>query len=106
MLVPVVFVVANVVLFFGQLLNEQLMRVHRLKNGLPTPPKAGSSPLRSLAKLPTDYGLLCVTFLFLGLPTVFLALYALQALATAGLLAASLVKWFGDMKAVDREAVR
>lgn len=102
LLVPIGFAIASVVLFFGQLLNEQLMRVHRLRHGLPTPPKEGFSPFRTLAKLPTDYGLLCVSFLLLGLPTVFLGVYTVLAVATAGLLALSLVKWFGEMKATDR----
>ena len=102
LLVPIGFAVVSVVLFFGQLLNEQLMRVHRLRHQLPTPPKQGTSPLRSIAKLPSDYGLLCVTFVLLGLPTAFLTVYTLLGAATAGLLALSLVKWFGEMKAVDR----
>ena len=76
-------------------------RVHRLREGIPTPPKQGASPLRSLGKLPTDYGLLCACLLLLGLPTVFLTVYTVLAAATAGLLALSLVKWFHEMKAVD-----
>jgi phosphatidylglycerophosphate synthase len=104
LLVPIGFAVVSVVLFFGQLLNEQLMRVHRLRHQLPTPPKQAMSPLRSVGKLPSDYGLLCVTFVLLGLPTAFLTVYTLLGVATAGLLALSLVKWFGEMKAVDRGA--
>ena len=103
LLVPIAFAIAAVVLFFGQLLNEQLMRVHRLREGIPTPPRQGASPLRSLGKLPTDYGLLCACFLLMGLPTVFLTAYTVLAAATAGLLALSLVKWFREMKAVDAE---
>jgi len=106
LLVPIAFSIAGVVLFFGQLLNEQLLRVHRLKAGLPTPPKQGASPLRSLGKLPTDYGLLCACFLLLGLPTVFAVVYGLLAAATVGLLALSVVKWFREMKALEPEGVR
>ena len=106
LLVPIAFSVVSVVLFFGQLLNEQLMRVHRLRHDLPTPSKQGASPLRSLGKLPTDYGLLCLVFVLLGLTTTFLVVYTLLAAATAALLALSLVKWFREMKAVDRETAR
>jgi hypothetical protein len=66
--------------------------------------RLSASPLRSIGKLPSDYGLLCVTFVLLGLPTAFLTVYTLLGAATAGLLALSLVKWFGEMKAVDRGA--
>ena len=101
LLVPIGFAIASVVLFFGMLLNEQLLRAYRLRHQLPTPARQGLSPVRTLLKLPTDYGLLCVGFLLLGAPAVFLGFYTLLAMAMAGLLLLSAPKWFREMSAID-----
>ena len=96
LLVPLAFSVVSVVLFFGTLLNESL----RAQHGAPTRAAAtGERPsvLRSLVVVPTDYGLLCLVFLLLGAPHVFLAAYGLLLLGTAGYLALACVKWFLEM---------
>jgi hypothetical protein len=56
------------------------------------------SLLRSLASVPTDYGLLCVIFLTFGFRSVFVVLYGLMLLGTAGHLCLALPKWYRDVK--------
>ncbi len=109
LLVPIGFTIATVVLFFGMLLNDQLMRVHRAKHDLAAPSKEGLTPLRTLMKIPTDYGVLCLIFVLFGAPLVFFGAYALMGLGAAGYLAVVARKWFYDIVALDdfnREAAR
>ncbi|PWW21395.1 CDP-alcohol phosphatidyltransferase-like enzyme [Geodermatophilus normandii] len=96
LLVPVVFVVSDVVYFSAMLLNEALRTAH----GAPTraAPRAGrASVLRSLLVLPTDYGALCLVFVLLGSAPAFLAGYGLLALCTAGFVLAALPRWRREM---------
>ena len=96
LLVPVGFAVVSVVLFFGTLLNESL----RAQHGATTRAAAtGERPgvLRSLVVAPTDYGVLCLVFLLLGAPGVFLAAYGLLFLATGAFLVLACAKWFSEM---------
>lgn len=102
LLVPMVFTVVTVVLFFGMLLNDQLARVHRARHDLPAPPKEGLTPLRTLVKIPADYGFLCLVFVLLGAPLVFFGAYTLLALGTTGYLVLVARKWFRDVDALDR----
>ena len=96
LLLPLGFSVVSVVLFFATLLNEAL----RAQHGATTrATRTGERPsvLRSLLVVPTDYGLLCLAFLLLGAPSMFLAVYGVLFLATAGYLALASRKWFGEM---------
>ena len=54
-----------------------------------------------LLKLPTDYGLLCLTFILLGQVTWFVGVYTLLALAMLGYTALVLPKWYGDIRRLD-----
>lgn len=91
LLVPLCFAVAATVLFFGMILNDLL----RARSGIPQAAEAGgSSSLRSLLGLPTDYGILCLSCVLWGWPPVFLTVYCLLALATVLHLAAALPVWF------------
>jgi phosphatidylglycerophosphate synthase len=101
LLVPMVFAVVSTVHFFGMILVEQLGREHRAKNQLPAPPKQVSSKARTLAKIPTDYGVLCLAFLLLGAPLVFAGVYTLLALGSTGYLVLILRKWYRDVAALD-----
>lgn len=102
LLVPLAFSVVSVVLFFATLLNEAM----RAQHGAPTRAArtAGERPsvLRSLLVVPTDYGLLCLTFLLLGAPALFVPVYGLLLLATAGYLGLACVKWFAEMERLSR----
>ncbi|MCB0911276.1 MAG: CDP-alcohol phosphatidyltransferase family protein [Propionibacteriaceae bacterium] len=91
--VPLVFMVFYVIHFFGMLLTELLTRVHIARQGLPATP-GSASQLMSILKLPTDYGLLCLVFVFWGIDPVFRWIYLLLALAMAGYTLLVLVKWY------------
>jgi phosphatidylglycerophosphate synthase len=101
LLVPLAFSVVAVVHFFATLLNEAL----RAQHGAPlradqTAPRR--SALRSLLVLPTDYGVLCLVFLLWGAPMVFLGVYGLLFLGSAGYLALASIRWFGEMGRLSR----
>jgi phosphatidylglycerophosphate synthase len=98
-LVPLGFGVVAAVHFFGTILGDQLRR----QRPASVRPGARTSTLRSLAVLPTDYGVLCLAFALLGLPRAFLACYTVLFVGTAGYLALAVVKWFRDMQALDAE---
>ena len=101
LLVPVVYTIVAAVSFFAMILNDQLKAVHGSR------PTASSSTqqlgrrgaiTKSVLLLPTDYGVLCLVFLFLGTPQVFFVLYTLFLVANAGHLFLASIKWFRDMQ--------
>ncbi|ELS55494.1 CDP-alcohol phosphatidyltransferase family protein [Streptomyces viridochromogenes] len=94
LLLPVAFQFAAVLLFFGGILTEQLRRRRGDQPAGPVPPP---SAVRGMALLPVDYGLLCLSFLFLGSPKLFLALYVALFAAHVLLLPAFLAKWFREL---------
>nr|WP_243850278.1 CDP-alcohol phosphatidyltransferase family protein [Modestobacter marinus] len=102
LLLPLGFSAVSVVLFFGTLLNESLRAQHGVRTRAAHTAGERPSVLRSLLVAPTDYGLLCLVFLLLGAPLVFLWAYGLLFLATAGYLALACVKWFGEMERLGR----
>jgi phosphatidylglycerophosphate synthase len=100
LLVPIGFTIVAAVSFFGMILNDQLQRAHRV--GAATPAPAGApSTLRSLLVAPTDYGVLCLSFVLLGAPQAFFALYCVLFAGSLGYLALAAVKWFRVMKGLD-----
>lgn len=101
LLVPIGFTVVAAVMFFGMTLNDQLRRVRMARTATTPAEQAKPSVLRSLAVVPTDYGLLCLTFLLLGFPTLFAVVYGLLFLANSLFLIAALGKWFNDMGSLD-----
>jgi hypothetical protein len=68
-----------------------------IHGGKGTGPARSSNPLRSILLLPTDYGILCVIFVLLGVPLVFFVVYSLMFVANLLHLSLALVKWFRDM---------
>lgn len=97
MLVPLGFAIVSTVTFFGMILNDLL----RGKRGIPQAAEAGgSSPLRSLMGLPTDYGVWCLAFVLWGLTPLFMVVYTLLFLAAIAYLVAALAVWFRRMKAL------
>lgn len=95
LLVPLALAVATTVEFFGMVLNDLL----RARQGMPqATEQGGSSPIRSLMGLPTDYGVVCLSFVVWGIPTAFTIIYALLTLAEILYLAAALPTWFTRMK--------
>lgn len=97
LLVPLGFAVVGTVMFFGMILNDLL----RARQGVAQAAEAGgSSVLRSLLGLPTDYGVLCLSFVLWGIPAAFVLVYGLLGLAALLHLAAALPVWFRRMKSL------
>lgn len=97
LLVPIAFAIVSAVLFFGMILTEQLRRAHGAV------PLASSTPgrpswIRALAVLPMDYGVLCLSFLLLGAPMVFVIAYTVIFAATTAFLALAAIKWFRELR--------
>lgn len=100
LLVPLAFTVVTGVTFFGMILNDLL----KGKHGVPPAAAAGGfSPWRAIVLIPVDYGFLCLVFVLWGLPTVFLPAYALVFLAHLAFLVLATVRWFRNMRNLDRE---
>lgn len=100
LVVPAGYLVVNVMWFSGLLLTEFLRKQGRGA----APVVATASLVRSLVVLPTDFGVLCLVFVLLGAPTVFVVLYGLLALANLLFLAASMVVWYRDLSAIGTAA--
>jgi phosphatidylglycerophosphate synthase len=100
LLVPLGFTLVNNVSFFGMILNDQLRRVTAAARGTVVDPGRPST-LRSALVIPTDYGIMCVSFIALGWRHAFFGLYSFLFLASAGFLLLAAVKWFRDMRALD-----
>lgn len=100
LLVPVGFTIVAAVSFFAMILNDLL----KARYATAPAPSKPSTPLRSLAGLPTDYGVLCLSFVLLGMPSVFVAVYGALLAANIVYLGLALVKWYGDMRALGDRA--
>lgn len=104
LLVPLGGAVVAAVLFFGMILTEQLRRAHGVTSVAST---TGRAPwLRSIVVVPTDYGLLCLSFLLFGAPMVFLGLYTVITVATAAFLALAAVKWYREIRGLSPQLGR
>ena len=100
LLVPLIFAAASSVHFFGMILVDLLARAERARTGTPAPTLAPNR-LRTLLKLPMDYGLLCLAFVLLGWHTGFLVLYTLLAAGQTGYLVLIAPKWTRDVAALE-----
>lgn len=101
LLVPLVFAAASGVHFFGMILIELMGRLRRSQHPELAPPVQTPSLRNTLLKLPTDYGILCLSFVLLGAHTIFLGVYTFLALATAGYTALVIGKWYRDVHQLD-----
>lgn len=98
LLVPIGFSIVASVLFFAMILNDFLrVRSDRARRARP----AGGG-IRSLLVLPTDYGILCIAFLFFGAPAVFVPVYGFLFIANAAYALAALPKWFREISRIPR----
>jgi phosphatidylglycerophosphate synthase len=100
LLVPLAYLCVSAVMFFGLILIDQLRRRH---GGAQTNVR-GDSVLKSLLIAPTDYGILCLVFLTLGWPTLFLFLYGALLAANLAFLLAAIAKWYRDLAALQPAA--
>ncbi len=101
LLVPIVFTVASSVHFFGMILVDLMARVRRSEAGLATPPREPADRTKTLLKLPTDYGVLCLVFVLLGAHPVFLGVYTFLAVAMVGYTLLVAGKWRRDVHGLD-----
>lgn len=94
LLLPLCFSAVATTTFFGMLLNDLLKGAR----GIPsTHARGGGTVRRSLLLLPTDFGMLCLSFALWGTP-VFLPVYGALALVSTLFLAAASVRWFREMR--------
>jgi len=96
LLVPIGYCLVAAVAFFTMILTEQLRTTHALRTG-DSRPRVPGTRLKSLLLLPTDYGVFCFLFLFLGAPALFMALYTLFFAANLLHLVLALAKWFREL---------
>lgn len=102
LLVPLSGAIVGAALFFGMILTEQLRK--QAGESLPsaTSPEGGIAWVRSFLVVPMDYGVLCLSFFFLGQMMVFTMIYALITAATAGFFLLAAIKWFRELNSMQR----
>ena len=104
LLVPLAYQVAETVFFFAMILTDRLRRTHRGQSGMILQGQGSSSLAYSLAVLPTDYGVLCLSFALLWWPPGFITVYTALTVGHLGFLALALPKWFREVRAMDSAA--
>ncbi len=90
LLVPLIFSITSVAHFFGMLLTDLLTRTRSGNSAKRT----SGSRLVSAAKLPTDYGVLCLSMLLLPLTGFFVWWYTFLAVAMLGYTALVVPVWY------------
>lgn len=95
LLVPIAATVVSAVHFFAMILTEQLRRQRGTASRASDDRRA--SLIRSLLVVPTDYGLLCLSFLLLGVPAAFATAFTAITAATAAYTLLAAVKWFREI---------
>ena len=106
LLVPLAFAIVSAVLFFSMILTEQLRRQRGIVSLASETPGRLPSWLRAVAVAPMDYGVLCLTFVFLGALPVFLAVYTVIFAATTLFLMLSSAKWFLELRALPAQSAQ
>jgi phosphatidylglycerophosphate synthase len=102
LVVPLVFMVASFVFFFGMILTDQLRRAAAASAGVSySKPSGPGGGFQTLVAIPTDYGLVCLSFVLLGAHLVFVIVYALLALAQVVITAGVLVRWWLELRRTD-----
>lgn len=101
LLVPILFSAVYVIHFFGMLLTDLLTRNALLTMGMGKEPPRSGSNVMSLLKLPTDYGLLCLSFLLLAYPPAFLWFYLFLTVANAGYTVLVIGVWYRRLRSLD-----
>ncbi len=99
LLVPLGYQAVASVFFFTFILMEKLRQGlgregHRSGSG-----SSGSGLLQTLVAAPTDYGVLCLTFLTIGWTQVFLPVYTAMFCLNLLVLAGALLRWWRELRA-------
>lgn len=97
LLVPLGFQAVATVQFFSILLMDQLRRAHRGTTKTLMSSDGSSSPLYSLAVVPTDYGLLCLVLGLMFATDLFRAVYTFVFACNAAFLLLALPKWYREV---------
>ena len=108
LLVPLCFSAVQSVHFFGMIVTDLVLREHHYRGGAQEPYRAQvlgdqHSTVLTIARIPVDYGLLCIGFVLLGAYPGFLGLYSLMALASAGYLVLAAARWFRQVRNTGRD---
>lgn len=102
LLAPLGFMVVSFVFFFGMILTDQLRRLSATEAGKTYAKPSGSGGgLQTLVAIPTDYALLCLSFVLLGAHQIFVVVYLVLFAAQAIILAAVLVRWWRELRRID-----
>lgn len=104
LLVPLGFSVVATVFFFGFISTDLLRRTHRSRHPRISSTQSESwrlNPLYALAVLPTDYGILCLSFTLLAWPTAHVIVYTGLAAVTAAFLALAVARWYVGMRGLE-----
>ncbi len=96
LLVPLAFQVVSVLLFFGGTLVAKL-REQSERPDSQRPGRRVTDGASSILLLPSDHGVLCLTFLLWGIPELFGPAYALLLLAHTALLAVFALVWYREL---------
>lgn len=102
LLVPVGFTVTAVTHYFAYLLNDLLRRGTSASGPLAPRAYEPASPRNAIAKLPVDYGVLCLSLLLLGSMTAFVAVYTFLLACGAAYVGLAAGKWYRDMSRLGR----
>ena len=98
LLIPVVYTLQSSVFFFTIMLTEQLRRPFRGIGSSTLPQTDEPAPvLRSLIVLPADFGVSCLVFVTLSVPTVFVGLYGLLMAINVIFLLGACARWYREM---------
>lgn len=99
--IPLLFQLTATVQFAGMVIFELLRRVHIANHGAqPETAAAPPSAIKSLGLLPADYGVLCLSFLLIGVPVLFGAAYTTLFVLNAAICVLLLRKWFKTLRAL------
>jgi phosphatidylglycerophosphate synthase len=103
--VPLGFMVASFVFFFGMILVDQLRRSAAAEAGQTyAKPSGRGGTVQTIVAIPTDYAVLCLSFLLLGAHDAFVVAYVVLFVAQTLVTAAVLLRWWRELKRVDSEA--
>ncbi len=109
--IPVLFLTVSVVGFFGWLLSDLLVRISQARTAVVSaepatavlaPPQPAPA-LRSVLRLPGDYGLLALSFAWFA-SSFFAVSYTILLAANSLILAIALPVWFGQVRATEGQS--
>lgn len=104
--IPLLFQLTATVQFAGMIIFELLRRIHvathpvATERAEPVTDPLPSSTIKSLGLLPADYGVLCLSFLFIGVPVLFGTVYTVLFVLNFAICVLLLHKWFKALRAL------